>query len=133
MHLAATYIHPTPRGGRCLVQIYLPSKKRDAPVVICTEPKDNPGMSITNAAEQLAAEVIHGHRLPVPVVWIEHYVDGARGTPQDPHTFDLVTFSDYQPRDALRAGEWRKEIGEPTWRALDRRSVEVLIGGEVGT
>ena len=31
MHLAADYIHPTPRGGRCRVRVYLPEDERDAP------------------------------------------------------------------------------------------------------
>ncbi len=52
-----------------------------------TEPRANPGQSITNAAERIAGEVISAHRLPVPLVWIEHYEDGARGTPEDPHAF----------------------------------------------
>lgn len=129
MHLAADYVHPTPHGGRCRVRIFLPEEERDAPVVVCTEPKDNPGMSITNAAEQLAAEVIAAHpMLETPFVWVEHYEDGARGTPQDRHTFDLVEFAHYEPRETLRAGEWRKEIGEPTWKPITRSMVEALIG-----
>jgi hypothetical protein len=129
MHLAADYVNPTPRGGRCRVRIYLPEEERDAPVVICTEPRDNPGMSITNAAEQIAAEVISSRQLPTPLVWIEHYEAGARRTPQDRHTFDLVLFEHYEVRDELRGGEWRKEVGEPSWKALDRATVEALIGG----
>jgi hypothetical protein len=39
-----------------------------------------------------------------------------------------VEFSHYEPRVVLRAGEWRKEIGEPSWSALDRATVETLIG-----
>jgi hypothetical protein len=66
-----------------------------------------------------------------PFVWIEHYLDGARGTPQDPATFDLVEFSHYEPRGVLRAGEWRKEIGQPSWSALDRATVEALVGQAV--
>jgi hypothetical protein len=31
VHLAADYIHPTPRGGRCRVRVYLPEDERDAP------------------------------------------------------------------------------------------------------
>ncbi len=58
MHLAADYIHPTPRGGRCRIRIYLPDEERDAVVVICTELPNNPGMSVTNAARRIAAEVI---------------------------------------------------------------------------
>jgi hypothetical protein len=62
-------------------------------VVICTELAKNLGMSVTNSAERIAGEVISFHRLPTPLVWIEHYQDGARGTKEDPHTFDLLTFS----------------------------------------
>jgi hypothetical protein len=42
----------------------------------------------------------------------------------------LRTFASYEPREVLRAGEWRKEIGEPSWSALDRPTVEALIGEE---
>ncbi len=129
--LAADHVYPTPRGGRCRIRIYIPDEERDAPVVVCTELPNNPGMSITNAAEQIAAEVISGHRLPTPLVWIEHYDDGARGTPQDRATFDLVLFSGYEVSEVLRAGEWRKEVGAPTWKAPDRQSVETLVGGAV--
>jgi len=128
MNLAADYVHPMPRGGRCHIRIFLPEEERDAPVVVCTELPNNPGMSITNAAEQIAAEVISGHRLPTPLVWIEHYEDGARGTPEDRATFDLVLFSGYEVSEVLRAGGWRKEIGAPTWKALDRATVETLVG-----
>jgi hypothetical protein len=31
MHLAGDYIHPTPRGGRCCIRIYLPEEQQDAP------------------------------------------------------------------------------------------------------
>ena len=129
MHLAADYIHPTPRGGRCRIRIFLPEEERDAPVVVCTELKNNPGQSVTNAAEQIAAEVIQGHRLPMSLVWIEHYEDGARGSPEDPHTFDLVIFSGYEiTQRTPYPGEARLTIGEPTWKPLDRQSVEILVG-----
>jgi hypothetical protein len=70
MYLAADYIHPTPHKGRCRVRIYRPdlpeegSAARDEAVVICSELKDNPGMSITNASERNAGEVISFHQLP---------------------------------------------------------------------
>jgi len=129
MHLAADYIHSTPNGGRCRIRIYLPEEERDAPVVVCTEPRDNPGMSIANAAERIAAEVIRSNQLPTPLVWIEEYEEGARGTTEDSHTFDLVLFSHYQIED-LRPylGEKRQRIGEPSWKPLDRATVESLIG-----
>jgi predicted acyl esterase len=72
MHLASDYIHPTPRGGRCRIRIYLPEEEQDAPVVISSELPNNGGTSVTYAAEQLAAEVIRSHELPTPLVWIEH-------------------------------------------------------------
>lgn len=133
MHLAHDYIHPTPNRGRCRVRLYLPEEDRGAPVVICTEQEDNPGMSVTNAAERIAGEVLDAHRLSgLPVVWIEHYEEGARGTEDDPHTFDLVLFASYEVEDlGMYAGEERKRIGIPSWKPLDRGAVEALIGGEV--
>jgi hypothetical protein len=142
MYLAGDYIHPTPHQGRCRVRIYRPDLPversvrfpRDEAVVICTELKDNPGMSITQAAERIAGEVISFHRLPTPLVWIEHYQDGARGTPSeaDPHTFDLVSFERYEVEHlGAYLGEERKRIGEPSWKPLDRATVEALVGSRV--
>jgi hypothetical protein len=95
----ADYEHPTPHGGRCRIRIF--ERSGEVPIVICTEPPDNPGMSITNAVEQIAGEVLANHpdvfdpfslrNIPgveyeKPFVWVEHYLDGARGTPHDPST-----------------------------------------------
>ena len=66
MHLATDYIHPTPRGGRWRVRAYLPREDQDAPVIVCSELPMNDGLSITYAAEQIAAEVIHYHALTPP-------------------------------------------------------------------
>jgi hypothetical protein len=98
-------------------------------VVIATELPDNSGMSVTNSAERIAGEVISFHRLPTPLVWIEHHEAGARGTKEDPASFDLVTFSSYEVEDlGSYMGEERKRIGEPSWKPLDRATVEALIG-----
>ena len=132
MHLAADYIHPTPRGGSCRVRIYLPHEEDeaigDAPVVLCSELHANKGISVTNAAEQIAAEVIKRHKLPIPV-WIEHRLsETVHGTEE---RFALVTFSDYEVRElAPYMGVWLT-IGKPTWKRLDRASVEVLVGQPV--
>jgi hypothetical protein len=76
MHLASDYIHPYKDAGgnpaRCRVRIYLPNDARDAPVVVSSELPDNPGGSITNSAEAIAAGVIRANKLPTPLVWIEH-------------------------------------------------------------
>ena len=142
LELTHDYIHPTPHGGRCRVRIF--EDTTELPVIVGAELTDNPGMSITNAAEQIAAEVLENHphvfdpfalasiaglSYDKPFVWIEHYEDGARGTPRDGATFDLVEFSHYEPRGVLKAGQWAKEIGSPSWRPLNRGSVEALIGG----
>jgi hypothetical protein len=142
--LVSDYIHRTPHGGGCRIRVYEASG--ELPVVICTEPKDNPGMSITNAAKQIAAEVLENHphvfdpfalasiaglSYDKPFVWVEHYEAGAKGTPSDSASFDLVEFSHYEVRGELRAGQWAKEIGSPSWKPLDRASVEALVGSPV--
>ena len=66
-----------------------------------------------------------------PFVWVEHYEDGARGTPEDRATFDVVTFAHYTPREVLRAGVWTHEIGDPSWWPSDRQTVEALVGSRV--
>jgi len=53
MHLASHYIHPTPRGGRCRVRVYLPGENQDAPVVICSELPNNEGSSVTYSAHRV--------------------------------------------------------------------------------
>jgi hypothetical protein len=111
------------------VRIFEPDDEQDSFVVVLTEPPDNEGMSVTNAAEEIAAAVVLANALPTSrTVFIEHYEDGARGMPSDPATFDLLTFSADDPEPVLRAGEWRVELGEPSWSALDRATVEALVG-----
>jgi hypothetical protein len=77
MHLASDYIHPYNDAGgrraRCRVRIYLPDDMHDAPTVICSELPNNPGGSITNSAEVIAAGVIRANEMPTPLVWIEHW------------------------------------------------------------
>ena len=134
MHLASDYIHPyKDTGGRsahCRVQIYLPDDMRDAPVVICSELPNNPGGSITNSAEVIAAEVIRANELPTPLVWIEHWPE--ESTDGGEETFELVVFSSYEVTTrAPYLGETRARIGDATWKPLDRATVEVLVGGKV--
>jgi hypothetical protein len=130
MHLTSDYIHPTPRDGRCRVQVYLPEDEQDAPVVICSELPSNEGSSVTYSAHQIAAEVIRYHKLGVPPVWVEHYPKEA--TDGHSETFELVVFSSYEVRErAPYLGETRLTIGEPTWKTLDRESVEALVGQAV--
>src|SRR5919112_2564323 len=93
MHLASDYIHRyKDAGGRpshCRVRIYIPDDMRDAPVVICSELPNNPGGSITNSAETIAAGVIQACELPIPLVWIEHW---PKESTEGQETFELVVF-----------------------------------------
>ncbi len=95
MHLASDYIHPyKDAGGRpsyCRVRIYLPDTVLDAPVVVCSEVPNNPGGSITNSAEVIAAGVIQANEVPTPLVWIEHWPK--ESTDGGEETFELVVFS----------------------------------------
>jgi hypothetical protein len=97
VHLVSDYIHPTPRGGRCRIRLYLPEEERDAPVVICSELSSNEGSSVTYSAHQIAAEVIRCHKLHVPPVWVEHYPKEA--TDGHSETFELVVFSSYEVKE----------------------------------
>jgi hypothetical protein len=98
--------------------------------VICSELPNNPGGSITNSVEVIAAGVIQANELPTPLVWIEHWpkerTDGGE------ETFELVVFSSYEVVErAPYLGETRAWIGDATWKPLHRASVEVLVGGKV--
>ena len=132
MHLTSHYIHPyKDAGGRpahCRVRLYLPEDVRDAPAVICSELPNNPGGSITDSAEVIVAGVIRSNELPTPLVWIEHWPK--ESTDREEETFDLVVFSNHEVIErAPYLGERRAWIGEATWKALDRATVEALVGG----
>jgi hypothetical protein len=50
-----------------------PGEPRDAHVILFTELPGNPGSSVTNSAEVIAAEAIARSHLPARAVFIEHY------------------------------------------------------------
>jgi hypothetical protein len=130
VHLVVDYIHSTPRDGLCRVRIYLLEEERDTLVVICSELPNNEGSSVTYSVHQIAAEVIRYHELVLPPVWIEHYPKET--TDGYSETFELVVFSSYEVKErAPYLGETRLTIGEPTWKTLDRESVETLVGQAV--
>jgi hypothetical protein len=112
------------------MRVYLPTEDQDPPVVICSELPTNDEASITNTAEQLAAEVIHYHALTPPVVWIENHPP--QTTDGSTETFDLVAFSSYEVKErAPYIGETRLSLGDATWKRITRGMVEVLVGREV--
>ena len=139
IRLTRDYIHafrgPTGIRSACRIRLYLPDTEDkildDAPVVIVSELPDNPGTSVTNAIEQIAAEVMDAHSLALECVpvFVEHYP--LEATARGEETFDLVDFGHHEVREVVRGGVWRKEIGSPTWKPLDRRAVEVLLGSPV--
>ncbi|CAA9406260.1 MAG: hypothetical protein AVDCRST_MAG78-120 [uncultured Rubrobacteraceae bacterium] len=133
MYLATDYIHPFEGDvgvrSRCRLRLYLPYEAKDAAVVICSELPDNPGEAPTNAAEQIAAEVITHFKFPSPPVWIEHRPPEA--TDGEEEGFDLVNFAHYEVRKTIRGGTLRKEIGPASRKPLDRRTVEMLVGRDV--
>jgi hypothetical protein len=133
VHLASDYIHPYKDAGghsaHCRIRIYLPEDMRDTPVVVCSELPNNPGGSITDSAEAIAAEVIRANELPTPLVWIEHWPEESA---YEQESFELVVFTNYEVTErAPYLGEDRAWIGEPAWKSLDRAIVEVLVGGRV--
>jgi hypothetical protein len=126
--LTADYIHPfesvSGTSSRCRVRVYLPEEEHDAPIVVCSELPDNPGIPVTGAAENIAAEIITAHRLLAPV-WIEYHPEET--TVAGVESFELVVFSDYKVGEKVGPTGSRIEIGEPLWKPLDRACVEVLV------
>lgn len=110
------------------MRIYLPDDVLDAPVVVCSELPNNPGGSVTNSAEVIAAGAIQANKLPTPVVWIEHRPE--EGTDDGgEETFDLDVFSSYEVTErAPYLGETRAWVGGATWKSLDHATVEILVG-----
>ncbi len=94
-------------------------------MIICSELADNPGIPVTGAAENIAAEVIAAHWLVAPV-WIEYHPKET--TVAGVESLELVVFSDYKVRETVGPTGSRVEIGQPYWQPLDRDSVEVLVG-----
>lgn len=96
-------------------------------VVIATEVPDNPGTSVTNAAEHLASFAcdrlgIHTDRL----VWVEHYGDlPGKASPTD-RGYDLVTFARLPPEPvvwspsvlAAHPDGWPGYFDDPQWRSM---------------
>jgi hypothetical protein len=129
LRLAADYVHPfeSVSGVRscCRIRVYLPEQQQDAPVVVCSELPENPGIPVTGAAENIAAEIIMAYWLVDPV-WIEYHPEET--TAAGVESFELVVFSDHKIREAVRNAGSRIEIGEPSWKTLDRQSVEIIVG-----
>jgi hypothetical protein len=137
MRQTEDYIHAFrgPSGVRsaCRIRLYQPEKEDeafgDAPVAIISELVANPGTSVTNAIEQLAAEIIDAYDLGRVPIFIEHYPPEATGGGEE--TFDLVVFAHHEVKEVMSGNARRKELGPPTWKPLGRCAVEVLVSHPV--
>jgi hypothetical protein len=126
------------RVGICRIEAICLGDGRTA--VIATELSDNPGTSITNAAEYVAGEACrHLDIDPRRLVWVEHYPADpcfvcsgigerrglrcpachGRGTRRENATYDLVSFAHITPGAEIFFHEpnWRP-IKDADWRAL---------------
>ena len=111
------------RGGAvCRIEVYVALGQ--PPLIVATELPENENTSITNMAEYLAAEVIEGHCLPTPLVWIEHYPEheGEAGE------WSLVRFSNWEVEEVCLGGAWRYRLGPPKWSSLCPEEMEALTG-----
>ena len=110
-------------GGRCRIRIYREDGR--APVVICSQLRNNPNTSVTNMAEYLAAELIEEHKLPIPLVWIEHYPEheGEIGE------HSLVKFSRWEEREVILGGTRRIRVGTPCWSHMTPKEVDRMLEG----
>jgi hypothetical protein len=86
-------------------------------VVIATERPDNPGTSITNAAELLATQVYKWLEYPARgIVFLEHYEkDGEESYAKE--RFALVSFI-----------ELDGQFISPKWQHISKEEVEGMIG-----
>lgn len=91
--------------------------------VISTELHDNSGLSVTNAAGELATQVAAHYEIPPDkLIWIEHYSDESYSSRmekpgQEPETFDRVCFT-------LRGAQ----LTDPEWRRITREEAMSLLG-----
>lgn len=102
--------------GICRIRIYQAETKY---IIIATELAHNTGASITNAATELAREVLLTYpTLPLAdeILFLEHYSArdsyGQKTFKKDTHTFDRVTFSVSSVHDGSRpiftAAKWQR-------------------------
>jgi hypothetical protein len=102
--------------GVCFIErIDLPDGRS---VVVCSQAPGNPGTSITNGVEAIAAQVCARFELdPAKLIWLEHY-PGDR-----PLEWSLVTFGSASSRDGF---------ADPSWRTLGADELRDLGLEQIG-
>ena len=104
---------PGLRGCRSWCRLTVVELRDGRTVVVASEREDNPGTSVTNAAEQLATAVVMTFCLdPDKLVWVEHYpAEGPHAKRED---WDLVTFK------IIRTKREFLTFTDPDWRPMRR-------------
>lgn len=128
------YRGPDGRVGCCRLRIF--TSPSGPPIVIASEHDDNPGPSITAAAECLYPKLIARH-LPgwlddaAQLTLIEHYpgVGDGHGH-RSAETFDQVRFRDTRPRLIACGRHQCVSFAGPAWLPLTAAAVARLLGGE---
>jgi len=91
--------------AHCRLRVY---EHQGSTVAVLSEPPDNPGMSVTNAAEWLLPRVAQQYGLPAETIWIEHW----QRQQGEPDTYDLITLT---------------SSGSPAWRRLSATELAELL------
>ena len=109
------YVDINGRRAACVLNVW--ESGGDRPIAMATELPDNPGMSITNAAEIVWRAVWEYLERPIDgMVMVEHYqTRPGHNSREVKDTFDLVTFR----------GPGR--FSGPEWRRLHKSELEVML------
>ncbi len=108
-------------GNKAHCRLDILTGANDHPIVVLTELADNPGASVTNAAQALTTAVRRLYMLPDSAIYIEHY---------GPMSYDFKFDDDIYSRiltewDANRhnvARDWQYLSHEDMWRLLPENS-----------
>ena len=103
--------------AHCRLRIY---GGAGATVVIMSQAPDSEGMSVTNAAEELATQIAQSFDLlGAATTWVEHWPEDAYRSDDFVETFDLVEFT------------WSNgTASHPRWRRMAGEEVERMVGEE---
>lgn len=132
--------------GICRIRIFEEGTRR--PVVVATDLSKNEGVSVTNAAEFIAADLIKegvlseanvshevrteavqkGTLEPIsnvaPFVFVEERIEPEHG-------FSFLWFHSYEIIGLVNDGTVRERIGQPEWQPTSREEVEALVGASL--
>lgn len=97
-------------------------------IVLFTEVKDNPGVTVTNWSERLATDALRrfSYLTEENTIWVENYQrDMESIDPFKDDAWDRFNQVEYNYNPA------RREFSTPTWRRLDREKLHQLAGEEI--